>query len=64
MSCDVGHRRGLNLVLLWLWRRSGATALIWPVAWEPAYAVGVALKRQKKKKKEKRENEQLLLLFP
>ena len=34
---------------LWLWRRPGVTAPIRPLAWEPPYALGVALKRQKKK---------------
>ena len=51
MSCDVGHRRGSDLVLLWLWCRLAAAALIQPLAWEPPYAVGAALKRQKTKKK-------------
>jgi len=37
-------------VLLWLWCRPEATALIRPLAWEPPYAAGVALKREKKKK--------------
>ena len=37
--------------LLWLWCRPPATALFRPLAWEPSYATGVALKRQKKKKK-------------
>ena len=49
MSCGEGCRCGLDLVLLWLWRRLGAIALIRPLAWEPPYATGVALKRQKKK---------------
>ena len=41
--------------LLWLWHTLAAVALIGPLAWEPPYALGVALKRQKdqKKKKEK-----------
>ena len=47
MSCGVGHRRGLDLALLWLWCRLAATALIGPLAWEPPYAVGAALKRHK-----------------
>ena len=51
MSCGVGCRRGLDLVLLWLWCRLAAIDLIRPLAWEPPYAVGVAQKRQKKKKK-------------
>ena len=36
--------------LLWLWRRPAALAPIRPLAWEPPYASGVALKRQKDKK--------------
>ena len=33
--------------------RPAATALIGPLAWEPPYATGVALKRQKTKNKTK-----------
>ena len=44
MSYGIGHRHGLDLVLLWLWRRQAATALIQPLAWEPPYATGAALK--------------------
>jgi len=47
MSCGVGHRRSSNLALLW----PAATAPIRPLAWEPPYATGVALKRQKEKRK-------------
>ena len=36
-------------VLLWLWRGPVATAPIRPLAWQPPYAVGVALKIQEKK---------------
>ena len=43
MNCGVGHRCGLDLVLLWLWHRLAATAPIQPLAWEPPYAKGVAL---------------------
>ena len=53
MSFGVGHRRGSDLVLLWLWHRLAATAPIRSLAWEPSYDEGVALKRQKKKKKKK-----------
>ena len=58
MSSGVGRRRGLDLELLWLWRKPAATAPIKPLAWEPPYATSVALKRekaksQKKKKKKK-----------
>ena len=52
MRCGVGHRCGSDLALLWLWCRLAAVALIQPLAWEPLYAVGVALKRWEKKKKE------------
>ena len=34
--------------LLWLWHRLAAAAPIRPLAGEPPYAVGAALKRQKK----------------
>ena len=47
MSSGVGHRHGLDPVLLWLWCRPEATALTGPLAWELPYAGGVALKRQK-----------------
>ena len=47
MSC--GGISGLDLVLLW--SKPAATALTGLLAWEPPYAVGTALKRQKKKKK-------------
>ena len=50
MSCGIGHRHGSDLALLW--HRPVATALVEPLAWEPPYATGMALKRQKKKKKE------------
>ena len=48
MSCGVGRRRGSDPVLLWLWRRLAATAPIRPLAWEPPYAVGVALEKTKR----------------
>ena len=50
MSCGVGRRHSSDPKLLWLWSRLAATAPIRPQAWEPPYATGVALKRQKKKK--------------
>ena len=48
---DVGWIPGLarwvvDPALLWLWRRPAAAAPIRPLAWEPPYAAGVALKRQ------------------
>ena len=51
VSCGVGRRQGSELAMLWLWRRPAATALIGPLAWEPPYAVGAALKRQTNKQK-------------
>ena len=51
MSCGVGCRRGSDPALLWLWRRPAATAGIRPLAWEPPYAAGAALRKDKKKKK-------------
>ena len=38
VSCGAGGRCSSDLVLLWLWRRPAATALIRPLAWEPPYA--------------------------
>ena len=50
----MGHRGGSDLVLLWLWCRLAATALIGLTAWEPPYAAGAALEKTKDKKKKKR----------
>ena len=47
MSCGVGCRRGLDLMLLWLWYRPAAVAPIGPLTWEPPYAAGEALKNKK-----------------
>ena len=52
---DAGLIRVWSLALLWLWCRPAAVALILPLAWEPPYAIGAALKRQKTKKEEKKE---------
>ena len=46
MSCGVGRRCDWDLVLLWLWYRLAAAALIQPGAWELPYAVGAALKKR------------------
>ena len=45
MTCGGGHRRGLDPTLLWLWHRPVAIAPTGPLAWEPPYAVGAALKK-------------------
>ena len=49
VSCSVGHRCGLDMVLLllWLWRRPAAAALIQPLGWELPHAMGTALKSKK-----------------
>ena len=38
-------------VLLWLWRRPVATALIRPLAWESPYSAGVAQEMAKRQNK-------------
>lgn len=47
MSCGVGLRLGLDPALLWLRRQPATTAPIRPLAGEPPYAAGTALKRKK-----------------
>ena len=47
MSCGIGCRCSSDLVLLWLWHRLAAVALIGSLAWEPPHATGVALKKKK-----------------
>ena len=54
MSCGVGQRFSSDPALLWLWYKLAATGPIRPLAWEPPYAAGAALKRQKTGKKKKR----------
>ena len=46
-SCDIGHWCASDLVLLWLWCRPAAAALIQSLAQESPYATGMALKRKK-----------------
>ena len=46
----VGWRCGSDPVLLWLWCRSAAAALIQPLAREPSYASSATLKKERKKK--------------
>ena len=50
MSCGFGRRHGSDLVLLWLWHRPAPMAPTGPLAWEPPYASGAALKVLKKEK--------------
>ena len=46
----LGRRWGSDPVLLWLWCRPEAVALIGPPVWEPSYDTGVALKSKKTNK--------------
>ena len=56
MSCGVGRRLISEAALLWLWHRPAAEALIWPLAQELPYVIGVAVKRKKKERKKKKDN--------
>ena len=53
MSCGVGCGHSSESALPWLWHRWAAVVPTWPLAWEPPYATGMALKSEKKKKKKK-----------
>ena len=44
MSCGTGRRHSSDPVLLWLWHRLSAVALIQPLAWKPPYVAGMARK--------------------
>jgi len=46
----VARRIGLDLALLWLWRRLEATAPIRPLAWEPPHAAGAAQEMAKRQR--------------
>ena len=48
MSCGVVGSFGSDPVLLWLWCRPAATALIRHLAWELPYAAEVALEMAKR----------------
>ena len=50
VSCSLGHRCGLDLVLC-LWCRLAAAAQIQPLAWECPCATGMVLKKKRKKKR-------------
>ena len=56
MSCGVVCRHHSDPTFLWLWCRPADVAPIGPLAWEPPYAMGAALNRQKKKTKNWGEN--------
>ena len=63
MSCGVGHRHSLDPALLWLWCSPAAAAPIQPLAWEPPYAVAVALRPKKKTPKNYNWTAQLNFMF-
>ena len=44
----------MDPALLWLWCRPAATAPTGPLAWEPPYAAGAALKKKTKQNKTKK----------
>ena len=48
LSCDVGHRSGLDLALLWLWHRPGATA---PIDFTPSLGTSICCGCSPEKKK-------------
>ena len=51
MSYGVGRRCGSDPALLWLWPWPEAVPPIQPLAWEPPYATGVALKNKQQQQK-------------
>ena len=56
MSFGIGHRLSSDPVLLWLRCRPAASTPIGPLAWEPPYAPGAALKSEKKERKRKKKS--------
>ena len=52
----VVRRHSLEPVLLWLWCRSAATALIRPLVWEPPCVTGAALKNKRTNKQQQQQN--------
>ena len=54
MSYGIGRRHCLDHALLWLWYRPAAAVPVQPLASEPPYAIGAALKKQKQKQTNKK----------
>ena len=50
-ACGIGCRCSSDPVLLWY--RPAAVVLIQPLAWEPPYAMGEALRRKEKSQQQK-----------
>ena len=63
MRCGVDSRCGSDPVLLWLWRKPAAAALIQSLAWELSYATCAAQKKKKKQKEIKMEKFNICLLI-
>ena len=63
MSCGVGPRFCSDPTLLWLWSRPVATAPIGALAWEPPFAMDMALKRKKKKRERKKHTKILKVII-
>ena len=53
VNCGVGHRHGSDPALLWLCCRMAVPAPVQPLAWDPPYASGAALKKTKNSVREK-----------
>ena len=64
MSCGIGRRCSSDLALLWLWRRPVAAAPIRPLAWEPPYAMGMALEKAKRQKQTNKQKNKHMLCIP
>ena len=58
VSSGAGCRHSLDT--MWLWCRPAAIALIEPLAWEPPYTMGAALKKTKDTHTKKNKNKQEL----
>ena len=58
----LGCRHGSDPA--WLWRRPGAVVPIRPLAWEPPYAAGAALKSKKKKRNKENDRCKMFHIFP
>ena len=54
VSYGVGRRCGLDLALLWLWRRLEAAALIQPLAREPPYSAALKSKKEEEETESQR----------
>ena len=63
MSCGAVCRSSSDLALLWLWHTPAAVAQIGPLAWEPPYAEGAGLKRQKTNNNNNNDNDNVLFLL-